>query len=72
MVRLPRVKLQEICDGNPWEIDFASSLRKVRVCEGSSYRETTVILQHKTNGTLSLMVLELLQWLLPFYGTPYL
>ena len=30
-------------DGNPGEIDFGSSLREVRVSEGSSYRESTVI-----------------------------
>ena len=29
-------------EGNPREIDFGSSLREVRVSEGSSYRESTV------------------------------
>ena len=29
-------------DGNPGEIYFGSSLREVRVSEGSSYRESTV------------------------------
>ena len=29
-------------DGNPGEIYFGSSYREVRVCEGSSYRESTV------------------------------
>ena len=32
-------------DGNPGEIDFGSSQREVRVSEGSSYRESTVLLQ---------------------------
>ena len=31
-------------DGNPGEIDFGSSYREVRVSEGSSYRESTVLL----------------------------
>ena len=30
-------------DGNPGEIDFGSSWREVRVSEGSSYRESTVL-----------------------------
>ena len=30
-------------DGNPGEIDFGSSQREVRVSEGSSYRESTVV-----------------------------
>ena len=30
-------------DGNPGEIDFGSSQREVRVSEGSSYRESTVL-----------------------------
>ena len=30
-------------DGNPGEIDFGSSWRDVRVSEGSSYRESTVL-----------------------------
>ena len=30
-------------EGNPGEIDFGASLRKVRVSEGSSYQESTVI-----------------------------
>ena len=30
-------------DGNPGEIDFGSSWREVRVSEGSSYGESTVI-----------------------------
>ena len=30
-------------DGNPGEIDFGSSYREVRVSEGSSYRESTVL-----------------------------
>ena len=30
-------------DGNPGEIDFGSSYREVRVSEGSSYRESTVV-----------------------------
>ena len=30
-------------DGNPGEIDFGSSERKVPVSEGSSYRESTVV-----------------------------
>ena len=29
-------------NGNPGEIDFGSSQPKVRVSEGSSYRESTV------------------------------
>ena len=31
-------------DGNLGEIDFGSSKREVRVTEGSSYRESTVIM----------------------------
>ena len=31
-------------DGNPGEIDFGSSQREVRVSEGSSYRESTVLI----------------------------
>ena len=31
-------------DGNPGEIDFGLSYREVRVSEGSSYRESTVII----------------------------
>ena len=38
---LPRVKLQQMYDGNPGEIDFGSSKCEVRVSEGSSYRELT-------------------------------
>ena len=30
-------------DENPGEIDFGSSQREVRVSEGSSYRESTVL-----------------------------
>ena len=30
-------------DGNPGEIDFGSSWREVRISEGSSYGESTVI-----------------------------
>ena len=30
-------------DENPGEIDFGSSQREVRVSEGSSYRESTVV-----------------------------
>ena len=30
-------------DGNPGEIDFGSSYREVRVSEGSSYGESTVL-----------------------------
>ena len=33
-------------DGNPGEIDFGSSQREVRVSEGSSYRESTVVTMH--------------------------
>ena len=40
---LPRVKLQWTYDGNPGEIDFGLSEREVRVSEGSSYRESTVL-----------------------------
>ena len=36
-------------DRNPGEIDFGSSQRKIRVSEGSSYRELTV---HKEMGTM--------------------
>ena len=40
-------------DGNPGEIDFGSSYREVRVSEGSSYRESTVLLGViNTNGLL--------------------
>ena len=31
-------------EGNPWEIDFGSTKRRVRVSEGSSCRESTVYL----------------------------
>ena len=31
-------------DENPGEIDFGSSYREVRVSEGSSYRESTVLI----------------------------
>ena len=40
---LPSVKLQWMYDGNPGEIDFGSSYREVRVSEGSSYGESTVL-----------------------------
>ena len=32
--------------GNPGEIDFGSSKRAVRVCEGSSFRESTQCISH--------------------------
>ena len=32
-------------DGNPGEIDFGSSYHEIQVSEGSSYRESTVIIQ---------------------------
>jgi len=31
-------------EGNPGEIDFGSSLRKVQISQGSSYRESTAVL----------------------------
>ena len=36
-------------DGNPGEIDFGSSYSEVRVSEGSSYRESTVITFYEEN-----------------------
>ena len=42
-VRVTEGKIAVMYDGNPGEIDFGSSLREVRVSEGSSYRESTVI-----------------------------
>ena len=32
-------------EGNPWKIGFGPSEREVRVSEGSSYRESTVLIQ---------------------------
>ena len=48
MVQVTEGKITVNVWRKPWEIDFASSLRKVRVSEGLSYRESTVIKQHKT------------------------
>ena len=39
-------------DGNPGEIDFGSSYREVRVSEGSSYRESTVVRKYTIIRTL--------------------
>ena len=43
-------------DGNPGEIDFGLSKREVRVSDGSSYRESTVlpILKEVSQDRLSL------------------
>ena len=38
-------------EGNPGKIDFGSSTLKVRVSEGSSYRESTVV--HLACSTLT-------------------
>ena len=40
---LPRVKLKQMYDIKQEEINFGSSQREVRVSEGSSYRESTVL-----------------------------
>ena len=47
---LHRVKLQKMYKGNPGEIDFGQSQRKVRVSEGLSHLKSTV---HDSNGLLS-------------------
>ena len=39
---LLRVKLEQMYDGNPREVDFGSCWHEVRVSEGSSYQESTV------------------------------
>ena len=43
-------------DGYPGEIDFGSSYREVRVSEGSSYRESTVIVNTYNNFVFYLQV----------------
>ena len=45
-------------DGNPGEIDFGSSQREVRVTEGSSYRESTVIINKLGKNDLIKVSLE--------------
>ena len=65
-------------DGNPGKIDFGLSYRKVRVSEGSSYRESTVYagmaLQHGT--TTNITFLPRLGFsqkgVQPSYGRPFL
>ena len=44
-------------DGNPGEIDFGSSWREVRVSEGSSYRESNVILKTSVKLIVSVTLL---------------
>ena len=43
-------------DGNPGETDFGSSQREVRVSEGLSYRESTVLLRSLFAGLPKLRV----------------